>query len=133
MQTPIATSVAGIATQVSCRVPAQGRRALHVCVDHTRSRPGQKKAAYCDSPTAPDAIDSGALNESCQINRKETSRPNFCGPEISWRYRYEPPGPGIAAPSSAQTSPSQTARTAPSTQPSMACGPPITVTIRPID
>ena len=35
----------------------------------------------------------------------------------------------MAAPSSAQTSPSQIASTAPSTHPSIACGPPITVTI----
>jgi hypothetical protein len=51
-----------------------------VRVDQTRSSPGQKKAAYCDSPIAPEAIESGALNESCQIKRNEMSRPSFFGP-----------------------------------------------------
>ena len=36
----------------------------------------------------------------------------------------------MAAPSSAQTSPSQIAKNAPSTQPIIACGPPIADTIR---
>src|SRR5882724_1411736 len=79
-QTPMATSVAGIATQLTWSVPARGRLRLQVCVAQTCSSPGQKKAAYWDSPTLPEAIDSGALKESCQINRNEISRPKFCGP-----------------------------------------------------
>src|ERR1035441_2961542 len=79
-QTPIASKVAGIATQVTCSGPSKGRFRAQVREAQTRSSPGQKKAAYCESPTAPDAIESGALNESCQIKRKETARPNFCGP-----------------------------------------------------
>src|SRR5271169_4622906 len=79
-QTPIARNVAGIETQVSCRVPTRGRCSAQVRVDQTSSRRGQKKAAYCESPIAPDAIESGALKESCQINRNDTSRPSFCGP-----------------------------------------------------
>src|SRR5208282_3862162 len=79
-QTPIARNVAGIATQVSCRVPTRGRCSAQVRVDQTNSRRGQKKAAYCESPIAPDAIERGALKDSCQINRNETSRPRFCGP-----------------------------------------------------
>jgi len=55
---------------------------------------------------------SGMVRTMVQINRNG----------ISWqvrywnasrRYRYVPPAPGIAAPSSAHTSPSQTASTAP--------------------
>ena len=43
---------------------------------------------------------------------------------------YDPPEPGMAAPSSAHTRPSQMANTAPRIQPSIACGPPIAPTIR---
>src|SRR6266850_5726438 len=67
----IATSVAGIATQLSWNFPSSGRSRLKVRAAHTRSSPGQKNAAYCDSPTQPEAIESGALNEICQINKNE--------------------------------------------------------------
>ncbi len=40
-----------------------------------------------------------------------------------------PPEPGIAAPSSAHTKPSHSARRAPNTQPITACGPPKATTI----
>ena len=79
-QTPMASSVAGIATHESCSGPMSGRLRLQERVDQTCSRFGQKKAAYCERPMAPEAIESGALNDSCQINKKETRRPSFWGP-----------------------------------------------------
>ncbi len=78
--TPMASKVAGIVTQETCSCPSRGRLRLNVRAAQTRSSPGQKKAAYCERPTAPEAIESGALNDNCQIKRKETARPNFCGP-----------------------------------------------------
>src|ERR1035441_8193999 len=76
----------------------------------------------------PVAIDSGAENETCQINRNEISRPHFFGPYISVRQRHDQPDAGRAAPNSADTSPSHTASSAPATQPSSACGPPMALT-----
>src|SRR5258708_3387718 len=70
-QTPIATNVAGIANRLSENFPSNGTSRLRVRSAQTFSRPGQKNEAYCDSPTHPEAIESGALNESCQINKKE--------------------------------------------------------------
>src|SRR5580700_1642307 len=81
-QTPTARRVAGIKNHVNCRVPITGRFNFPVRVDQICSSRGQKNAAYCDKPIAPEASDRGALNESCQINKKEMSRPSFCGPYI---------------------------------------------------
>src|SRR5271170_906553 len=76
----------------------------------------------------PVAMERGAEKETCQINRNEISRPHFCGPYISRKYRYDPPDAGSAAPNSADTSPSHTASSAPAIHPSSACGPPIALT-----
>src|SRR5271165_1313053 len=78
----------------------------------------------------PEAMESGALNDNCQMKRKDSRRPREFGPYASLRYWYEPPALGMAAPSSAQTSPSHRASTAPTIQPSMAWGPPAALTIR---
>src|SRR5271157_5971765 len=77
----------------------------------------------------PEAMESGALNDNCQMKRKDSRRPREFGPYASLRYWYDPPALGMAAPSSAQTSPSHRARTAPAIQPSMAWGPPAALTI----
>ena len=71
----------------------------------------------------PEAIESGALNVSCQINRNDTMRPSRLGPYICFRYSYDPPAAGNDAPSSAHTRPSHIASTAPIIHPSIACGP----------
>src|SRR5438874_1999140 len=76
----------------------------------------------------PDAIDSGALKVSCQTKRNESQRPARPG-YMARRYRTGPPACGIAAPNSAHTMPSQTTSAAPSTHPSIACGPCIVATI----
>src|SRR5277367_1333908 len=95
-----------------------------------RPNPGQKYDAYPASPMAPEAMESGAENESCQTNKNEISRPSLFRPYISRKYPYDPPDPGIAAPNSAHTSPSHSAKNAPSTQPNIACGPPIALMIK---
>src|SRR5882757_2511430 len=61
---------------------------------------------------------------NCQINRKAISRPKVSRPYPSRRYRYEPPDPGMAAPSSLQTIPSGIAISTATIQPNIACGPP---------
>ena len=87
-----------------------------------RPSEGHRYPAYCAKPMQPEAIDSGALNVSCQTNRNDSNRPAR-GPYISRRYRTGPPASGNVAPSSAHTRPSHATSAAPSTQPSMACGP----------
>jgi hypothetical protein len=91
---------------------------------------GHRNFVYCAKPTAPAPIDSGAKNTVSQMNRKLISLPSRFGPKASDKYRYGPPVPGIAAPSSAHTNPSQMATSAPISQPSIACGPFIAVSIR---
>src|SRR3954467_9547500 len=66
---------------------------------------------------------SGIVTTGVHTNRNGMSRPLRYW-NASRRYRYVPPAPGIAAPSSAQTSPSASARSAPRIHPKTACGPP---------
>src|SRR3954471_23406504 len=66
---------------------------------------------------------SGIVNIAVHTNRNGMSRPLRYW-NASRRYRYVPPAPGIAAPSSAQTSPSASASSAPRIHPKTACGPP---------
>src|SRR4051812_40610797 len=44
------------------------------------SSDGKRYAAYCETPTAPEAIESGALNEICQTNKNAKRRPQREGP-----------------------------------------------------
>jgi len=71
----------------------------------------------------PEAISKGPLKMNCQIKRNANGRPQRSGPNVSRRYRYDPPAPGNAAPKSHQIMPSQIARSAPASQPNSACGP----------
>ena len=67
-------------SQRTCSVPSKGRCNSQTTVTYSNSRPGQKYEAYPANPIAPDATDSGALNESCQMKRKEISRPSLREP-----------------------------------------------------
>ena len=64
---------------------------------------------------------------NCHTNRNPINRPSCWGPNASRRYPNDPPGPGIAAPNSLHTMPSQTTITSAASQPSIACGPPSAV------
>ena len=63
---------------------------------------------------------SGPLRMNCQTNKNAIKRPKRSRPNASRRYPNDPPGPGIAAPSSLQTMPSQMTITSARSQPSMA-------------
>jgi len=82
---------------------------------------GHKNLVYCANPTAPAPIDKGAKKTVSQMNKKLINLPSRFGPNASERYRYGPPVPGMAAPSSAQTK---------SSHPSMAGGPPMVLRMR---
>ena len=62
---------------------------------------------------------------NCQMKRNGRIPPSLVRRNTSRRYRYVPPVPGMAAASSLQTRPSHNASTAPNSQPSMHCGPPM--------
>src|SRR4051794_28131818 len=78
---------------------------------------------YWTMPMMPVDMISGIVNIAVHTNRNGMRRPLRYW-NASRRYRYVPPAPGIAAPSSAHTSPSTSASTAPTIQPNTACGPP---------
>src|SRR5580658_7459858 len=72
---PIATNVAPETSQCNCNLPSSGKGKLQWRAMYCFSSPGQKYDAYPARPIAPDAIESGALKESCQTKRNEVNRP----------------------------------------------------------
>src|SRR3974377_1659944 len=75
-----ATTVPLLTCQVHCSCPTAGKSTLDVFETYTCSSPGQRYAAHPARPRHPAAMDNGAENESCQMNRNEISRPSFFGP-----------------------------------------------------
>ena len=66
-QQRMATTVPGPAVSAIRTWPSSGRgsatsRAIQTCANH-----GHRNAAYCAKPTHPEAMESGALKESCQM------------------------------------------------------------------
>src|SRR5207237_4866821 len=86
---------------------------------------GRRKPTYRVNPMEAEAIDNGACTNVCHTNKNDINRPQRIGPYASRKKTYEPPALGIAAPSSDHTNPSRVANTAPASQASNACGPPI--------
>ena len=80
MHVPMATKVAPFTSHRSWSGPRIPRESVACRAEITVSRPGQKYDAYCANPTQPDAIDSGALKESCQTNRNDSIRPSVFFP-----------------------------------------------------
>src|SRR5260370_1314396 len=70
-QVPIATKVPLVTSSRNSSGPRPGTFAMSVRENHVRCSGCQMYAAYCASPTHPEAMESGALNESCHIKRKE--------------------------------------------------------------
>src|SRR5882672_6781440 len=60
---PIATNVPGVTVMIAL---SQWRSACQ----YTVVSEGKRNPAYCARPIQPEAIESGALNVSCQIKRK---------------------------------------------------------------
>jgi hypothetical protein len=77
---PIAKNVAPETSQCSCNRPSNGSGTVQWRAMYCVSSPGQKYDAYPARPMEPDAIESGALKESCQTKRNEISRPRRFGP-----------------------------------------------------
>src|SRR5579872_4089317 len=101
---PIATKVAPETSQCNCNLPNSGTGTLQWRAMNCFSSPGQKYDAYPANPIDPDAIESGALKESCHTKRKETRRPRVFArkfradshtnrPNAAWP-RPVPPKPG---------------------------------------
>src|ERR1700722_18587100 len=77
---PMATNVAPETSQCNCNLPNSGKGTLQWRTMNCFSRPGQKYDAYPANPIDPDAIESGALKESCHTKRNEIRRPKRFGP-----------------------------------------------------
>src|SRR5579862_7614558 len=75
-------------------------------------------------PMYPLASTQGANSKYCQLNKKASARPKLCSPNAARRYTYVPPEPGKRDESSAHTSPSHNANSAPAIHAVSASGPP---------
>ena len=126
---PMATNVAPDISHRTCSVPSKGRcnsqQTVRVLIFERRPEirgvTGQPNCAGCNRQRG--------AERKLPDEEKRDQPPKFARTINFAQVAYDPPDPGMAAPSSAHTRPSHMAKTAPRTQPSMACGPPMALTI----
>src|SRR5579864_5319078 len=78
--TPMARKVVPPMSHCNFNAPSTGTCKLHWRAMYCVSRLGMRYALYLAKPIAPEAIESGALNDSCQIKRNETNLPRRLRP-----------------------------------------------------
>ena len=91
--TPIASTVAGIATHVTCSGPISGRFTPMVRPAQTLSSPGQKKDAYCDNPDRARGDRQRSAERELPDKKKRYRPPQFLRPVNLFQVSIRPARP----------------------------------------